>query len=184
VDTCPICIAFKARGIEIREIQDGEMVGFESAWFEGKPVKSLQALRVKSLEGKDSVGFLHALAHRHNKEMHSLNGNILLPSMANDTREETAAKAAASMWEKMTVVDSGTEDQYRLLEEAANHQTVVKIVNFQTMVWQTPTENGICHQVILDWQRVLEEWEQPGVEPLGELPEGVSVEERVGELER
>jgi hypothetical protein len=87
------------------------------------------------------------------------------------------------MWKKNTVVESSTKEPLRLLEDAANLQSVVQIVNFQNMVWQTPTENGTCHQVVCDWEVMREKWLEFDGDPLGEVPEGTTPESRQEELE-
>jgi hypothetical protein len=141
-----------------------------------RPVYTNQALRKMCQIGEDNFEFLHALAH--NKEMHSLHGNILFQSGAFESREAVAGKAAMLMWEKNTVVASGTEEPLRLLEDAAVQQSVIQIMNYETMVWQTPTENGTCHQVLLDWEGMYTIWAEANVDPLGGIPEGVGIEER------
>jgi hypothetical protein len=110
VEICPICVAFKARGIECRDVHDGKLGGFESRDWDSRPMYSNQTLRTLCKVAGDNVELLHALAHRHNKEMHSTNGNILFQNGAFDTREVVAGKAATLMWEKNTVVESGTEE--------------------------------------------------------------------------
>jgi hypothetical protein len=57
------------------------------------------------------------------------------------------------------------------LEDAAVQQSVVQIVNYETMVWQTPTENGTCHQVLLDWEGMYIIWSEGEGNPLGRREE-------------
>lgn len=98
------------------------------------------------------------MAARHNKEMHATNGNIQFTSEGTGDRVKTSNSAIGCMWDKSVITDQRTSEQPKILQEAAQRQTVVGTFNHMNVSSSTPTENGTLHQVIVD----LNAWNADG----------------------
>lgn len=108
-------------------------------------------------KGAMNMGWLHAAAQAHNKEMHSTNGNIDAPGETLSTRVPAVTAARAMFWDAATIQAENRFSEEVVVERALIHQPSVYVSRSTDSANTAFANAGTLYQYFADFEEYTAE---------------------------